>query len=100
MSLDTAITPVTIPSVRVPVAVDICPGGEVISLHHISNTSQVVNEVVLVSNRRRLDGRLSNDLGLGGELDIFQDIRVESLSYAIAGRSDVEADVVVEDGET
>lgn len=88
-----------VPAMCIPVAVDIRPGREVVRLDHISDARQVVDEAVLAPGRRRLGGRLGHDLGFTGELDVLQDVGVESGADAVAGGADVEADVVVEDGK-
>ena len=87
------------PAVLGPVGVDVSPAGKVVRLDHVDQAGEVLNGGSRVRGSRGLDTRLGNPLGLGGEVDVDEDVGVEDVTFAVDGVADRETDVVVEDGE-
>lgn len=100
VGLNARVTPdIRGPAVVRPVRVDVRPASEVVFLNHVDEAAEVLDGGSRVGGGRRLDTRLSNPLGLLGEVDVDQDVGVENITLAVDGIADGDANIVVEDGE-
>lgn len=100
LALHPAIPPrVRRPPVCRPQAVNVRPHCDVIPLHHVAHTAQVVGERRRAGGRGWLRGALGDDARFRGPGEVALEVRVQAAAGTVGGAADGEADIVIEDGD-